>query len=119
MRTVGATIAIARDPRAEILYNPAAMPDRTLRFEIAALLLVLSGLAALTYQVTWVRLLSLSMGSTSASVSTVLTAFFLGMAVGSFVAERLVRGRDPLRVYVGLEAGIALSGVAVLNVNMS
>ena len=82
---------------------------------LAGTFLVLSGIAALIYQVVWVRLLSLSMGSTSASVSTVLAAFFLGLAAGSWLAERLTRRRvDDLGVYVALEVLIGLSGAALL-----
>ncbi|WP_455197376.1 fused MFS/spermidine synthase [Kaarinaea lacus] len=82
---------------------------------LAALFLVVSGVAALTYQVVWVRLLGLSMGSTSASVSTVLAAFFLGLAIGSYLAERITRNRiDNLRVYIVLEAVIGISGLALL-----
>jgi len=84
---------------------------------LAASCLFLSGMAALIYQVAWVRLLGLSMGSTSASVSTVISAFFLGMALGSFFAGKLKRrdGRD-LAVYLGLELGIAVCGLASLPV---
>ncbi len=84
---------------------------------LAALFLVISGVAALTYQVVWVRLLGLSMGSTSASVSTVLAAFFLGLAIGSYLAERITRNRiDNLNVYIVLEAVIGISGLALLPV---
>ncbi|WP_455222599.1 fused MFS/spermidine synthase [Kaarinaea lacus] len=82
---------------------------------LAALYLVVSGVAALTYQVVWVRLLGLSMGSTSASVSTVLAAFFLGLAIGSYLAERITRNRiDSLNVYIVLEAAIGITGLALL-----
>ncbi len=55
------------------------------------------------------------MGSTSASVSTVLAAFFLGLAGGSYLAERIVRDRsDSLAVYILLEAAIAACGIALL-----
>ena len=73
-------------------------------FLFAASFLILSGIASLTYQVTWVRLLGLSMGSTSASISTVLAAFFLGMAIGSYLAERITRNRiNSLKPYIVLE----------------
>ena len=52
-------------------------------FSGLALLVVLSGLASLTYQVTWVRLLGLSVGSTSAAVSSVVAAYFIGLGAGS------------------------------------
>lgn len=84
-------------------------------FFIAASFLVLSGIASLAYQVAWVRLLGLSMGSTSASISTVLAAFFLGMAIGSYLAERITRNRiNSLKPYVVLEFLIGISGLALL-----
>ena len=84
-------------------------------FFIAASFLVLSGIASLTYQVAWVRLLGLSMGSTSASISTVLAAFFLGMAVGSYLAERITRNRIySFKPYILLEFLIGISGLALL-----
>lgn len=84
---------------------------------LAAAFLLLSGTASLTYQVVWVRLLGLSMGSTSASISTVLAAFFLGLALGSYLAERLTRNRiDSLSIYIALEALIGISGLALLPV---
>ncbi|MCA8942416.1 MAG: fused MFS/spermidine synthase [Planctomycetes bacterium] len=84
---------------------------------LAGLFLVLSGIATLTYQVVWVQLLSLSMGSTSASVSTVLAAFFLGMAAGSLLAHRMTRRLgDHLRAYVVLEVVIGVSGAVLLPV---
>lgn len=84
-------------------------------FLVAASFLLLSGIAALTYQVVWVRLLGLSMGSTSAAISTVLAAFFLGLALGSFLAERITRNRiDNLRPYIWLELVIGVSGLLLL-----
>ena len=78
-------------------------------------MLALSGVASLTYQVTWVRLLGLSMGATSAAVSTVVAAFFLGLGLGSYWvarSERLLA--DSLKSYVLIEALIGVSGLALL-----
>ncbi|MDT8384622.1 MAG: fused MFS/spermidine synthase [Gammaproteobacteria bacterium] len=84
-------------------------------FLLTATFLLLSGIASLTYQVVWVRLLGLSMGSTSASISTVLAAFFLGLALGSYLAERITRNRiNDLKPYIALEIIIGLSGLALL-----
>jgi spermidine synthase len=81
----------------------------------AAACLFLSGAATLIYQVAWVRLLGLSMGATSASVSTVLAAFFLGLAGGGALAGRLLRwGGNPWRIYLALEAVVGLSGLLLL-----
>ena len=87
---------------------------------VFALFLLLSGIAALAYQVTWVRLLGLSLGSTSASVATVLAAFFTGLAAGSYFAERLLSRVDsPLKLYLVLEAIIGLSGLVLLPLLLS
>lgn len=84
-------------------------------FLLAATFLLFSGIASLTYQVVWVRLLGLSMGSTSASISTVLAAFFLGLALGSYLAERITRNRvNDLKPYIALETIIGLSGLVLL-----
>lgn len=84
-------------------------------FYFAASFLVLSGIASLTYQVTWVRLLGLSMGSTSTAISTVLAAFFLGMALGSYGANRITRCHiQNLKPYILLELLIGLTGLALL-----
>ncbi len=84
-------------------------------FRLFAFFLLLSGIASLTYQVVWVRLLGTSMGSTSAAVSTVLAAFFFGLAIGSYFAERVTKNRiSDLRPYLYLEAIIAVSGLLLL-----
>lgn len=82
---------------------------------LAAIYLLVSGIASLTYQVTWVRLLGLSIGATAAAIGTVLAAFFFGMAAGSYLAERITRNRiHDLRVYIALETLIGLSGLLFL-----
>jgi len=83
--------------------------------QLAIMFLLMSGAASLIYQVTWVRLLGLSMGSTSAAVSTVLAAFFLGLSLGSYWAERVVRHNiHSFFPYLLLEWIIGLSGLALL-----
>ncbi len=85
--------------------------------QLAALFLLLSGMASLTYQVVWVRLLGLTMGSTSASISTVLAAFFMGLALGSYLAERITRNHiGNLTVYISLEVVIGVAGLLLLPV---
>jgi len=63
---------------------------------LALFCLFFSGAASLVYQVTWVRLLGLSMGATGAAVATVLAAFFLGMALGAPPGGRTARPRHAL-----------------------
>src|SRR5262245_7065206 len=68
-----------------------------------------SGAAALVYEVTWTRLLTLQLGHTVAAASTVLAAFMGGLAIGAAIAGSTSwRG---LRAYAALEIAI---GVAAL-----
>ena len=76
---------------------------------IAALLalFVLSGAAGLVYEVVWARELVLVFGNTSQAVSTILTGFFGGLAIGGAVGGRLAdRVARPLRMYGLLELAI-------------
>ncbi|MDQ7821375.1 MAG: fused MFS/spermidine synthase [Candidatus Eremiobacteraeota bacterium] len=77
----------------------------------------LSGMCGLVYQVLWVRMLGLVFGHTTYAVSTVITAFMAGLALGSFYfgkwADRGVRlpGRgviSPLLLYGLLEGVVGL-----------
>ena len=53
------------------------------------LLFVLSGAAGLIYEVVWARQLVLVFGNTSQAVSTILTGFFGGLAIGSVFGGRI------------------------------
>ncbi|MBI5366790.1 MAG: fused MFS/spermidine synthase [Planctomycetes bacterium] len=66
----------------------------------------LSGLSGLVYEVLWTRLLTRHLGNTTYSVSTVLTAFMGGLALGSWLLGRVRRPLRWLAVYGVLELGI-------------
>jgi spermidine synthase len=73
------------------------------RRSLLALLLV-SGFAGLAWELLWVRLLTLSLGGTTLSFSTVLAVFFGGLAAGSRWAGRRSRtALRPVRAYAVLE----------------
>jgi len=68
-----------------------------------------SGATGLIYEVVWTRLLTLVLGNTHYSVSTVLTTFMGGLALGSFFGGRLIdRGGKPLLIYALLEGAIGI-----------
>ena len=80
---------------------------------LVVLLFFLSGLSGLVYEVVWTRLLVLVMGSTVFSVTTVLTSFMGGLALGSFLGGRYAdRLASPVRAYGILEAAIGAFGLA-------
>lgn len=79
------------------------------------LLFVGSGCAALVYEIVWLQLLQLVIGSSAVSLAVLLGTFMGGMCLGSLLLPRFVSGRmHPLRVYAYLELGIALCGIVVL-----
>jgi spermidine synthase len=74
------------------------------------LMFLLSGAAALIYEVVWFRSLSLIFGGTHLAVTTVLCVFMGGLALGSYIIGRKVdRFSRLLRLYGLLELGVALS----------
>ncbi len=79
-----------------------------------ALLLVVSGAAALIYQVLWIKQLTLIVGVDVYAVTTGVSAFFAGLALGGLLigrwADRVAR---PLRLYAVLEIGVAVVGVVM------
>lgn len=84
-----------------------------LALAIPAGLLFLSGGAALVYQVLWIKQLSLVVGVEVHAVTTGISAFFAGLALGGLVFGRLAdRLRRPIRLYAVLELLVALLGVA-------
>ncbi len=101
-----------RRARPETPVAPAAPAGFVLPGVVACFFL--SGFAALLYQTAWLRQFSLVFGTSELAVATVLAAYMGGLAAGAAVAGRYAdRVRQPILVYGILEAGIALSALAV------
>ena len=82
---------------------------------VVLLLFVGSGCAALIYEIVWLQLLQLVIGSSAVSLGVLLGTFMGGMCLGSLLLPRLVSARrHPLRVYALLELGIGAIGLVVL-----
>ena len=92
---------------------PSPYPTSRKTLLMPALLLFISGTAALIYQVLWIKQLSLVIGVEVYAITTGISAFFAGLALGGLLfgrfADRLVK---PLLLYAGLEVGVAVLGVA-------
>ena len=77
------------------------------------LLLVLfaaSGTAALIYEIVWLQLLQLVIGSSAVSLAVLLGTWMGGMCLGSLLFARFVGpGQGALKVYAVLEAATAVS----------
>lgn len=96
------------------------------------LIFFLSGISGLVYEVVWLRMLLRTFGVTIYAVSTVLTVFMSGLAIGALVIGRKTNGNiNVLRWYavveilIGVTAGISTiiitffpSWVASLTINL-
>jgi len=80
------------------------------------LLFFLSGFPALIYQIVWQRSLFTIFGVNIESVTVVVSAFMLGLGVGSLCGGALSRraGLPLLAIFGGMELGIAAFGVVSL-----
>jgi spermidine synthase len=79
------------------------------------ILFIGSGCAALMYEIVWLQLLQLVIGSSALSLGVLLGTFMGGMCIGSFMMPRLLSpNAHPLRVYGLLELGIGAIGILEL-----
>ncbi len=86
-----------------------------MRFRTAALALLLftSGCCALIYQVAWLRLLRLVFGTSTAASAAVLAIFLGGLGLGGLLlGRRADAARNAVRLYAGLELGVAVAAAA-------
>jgi predicted membrane-bound spermidine synthase/tetratricopeptide (TPR) repeat protein len=86
-----------------------AGPVSTVQVRIIYLTIFLSGCVSLVYEIAWIRLLSLVLGSSTYSFSLMLAAFIAGIALGSW----LIAGRILPRVSSYLLFGLAELGIGV------
>jgi spermidine synthase len=67
------------------------------------------------YEIVWLQMLSLIVGSSAISLGVVLGTFMGGMCAGSLLLSRYIsRSEHPLRVYAKLEIGIAICGAILV-----
>ena len=63
---------------------------------LAIICFFFSGASGLIFEVIWTRMFSLVFGATTLAISTVLTAFMGGLALGSFRGFAMPPGAPPL-----------------------
>lgn len=85
---------VEEDPNEDfVARHNLPMPPKNAWLWIAAI----TGLTSFVYEIVWTRLLSLLMGSSSHSFDQMLSAFILGLAIGSAVSGKLLK-KDSLIV---------------------
>lgn len=74
-----------------------------------------SGAAALIYEVAWIRSLSNVLGSATYAVSTMLSAFMAGLALGGYLGGAAGgRSKNPILLFGIMEAGIGIFGLLTI-----
>lgn len=75
----------------------------------------LSNIAALIYQVVWTRELGYIFGTSMYAITTVLSGFMAGLALGSIIFGRIIdRSRDPVRLFSYLQISIGAYGLVII-----
>lgn len=74
----------------------------------------LSGFAAISYEILWLRRLGLVLGSDSTSIAIILASFMAGLGLGSSIFGKVADIVDPMRLYRLLEMGLAVLGLSSL-----
>jgi hypothetical protein len=74
----------------------------------------LSGASGLVFEVIWTRMLTLVFGASTPAISTVLSAFMGGLALGSFIFGRFTdRLKFPILTYAAMEAGVGVLALVI------
>ncbi len=93
----------------------AEVSDATYRLLLMGL--GISGLTSFAYEVYWTRSLVFVLGNSTYALTSVLTAFLTGIAIGGMVARQLVdRVRDRLALFGWVQIFIAVTAAAALPV---
>jgi predicted membrane-bound spermidine synthase/cytochrome c-type biogenesis protein CcmH/NrfG len=104
-------------PEAALAETAAPAPEassESLRW-ILLLSFALSGFASLVYENAWTRALTLVIGSSIYSFTTMLVTFLIGLALGGFVYARFMGGREARLSTFGLiELWVGLAALATI-----
>lgn len=74
----------------------------------------ISGLAAMMYGIAWMRLLALTMGSSSGAFAITLMTFILGIAIGSWLIARLKNLPKDMNCFAWMQIGIGASIILMM-----
>jgi spermidine synthase len=96
-------------------FAGAASPRAEARSRLALALMVMSGFAALGYQIVWTQQASLWLGHESAAVLAVVAAFFGGLGLGALLfGPRIERSAHPAAWYAACEVVIGAWGLVLM-----
>jgi len=95
--------------------RPRAPAAPVAAWPLLLLALFLSGVASFAYEIYWTRSLVFLLGNSSYALSTMLTAFIAGIALGGFLSRLFIdRVRDRVALFGWIQLAIAASSAAAL-----
>jgi len=98
-----------QEPMSSSLKQTRVSPQPDFLSVFVFALFFFSGAIVLIYEVAWTRILKLEFGATSLAISTVITVFMAGLALGAYLAgKRADRLHRPLFFYGIIEIFIAI-----------
>lgn len=113
----GAVALLARVAAPESAPIPATPQPRRARRTLRLLLAIaaLTGAASFIYEIAWIRMLTLVLGSATHSFELMLSAFILGLAFGGlWIRGRIDRIADPQRFLGIVQIVMGLAALATL-----
>lgn len=101
-------------PVADNASKPSAAPGESLPRPVLVLLAAgLTGAASFVYEITWIRMLSLALGTTIHSFELMLAAFILGIALGGlWLKNRADRLVSPLTTAGWIQVWMGIAALA-------
>ena len=112
-----ATAPVASAPELEPVGDTPASAER-MTDSVARLLLIVAfgtAVASFIYEISWIRMLSLLLGSATHSFELMLSAFILGLALGArWVRSRADRFADPVRALGIVQCAMGLAALATI-----
>lgn len=119
LNIVIAVVALAqRGEHAPIVAEPVPVGDQSRQAGLTRLLLIVAfgtGLSSFMYEIGWIRLLSMIIGSATHSFEVMLSAFVFGLAVGGlWVRKKMDRFRRPEMVLGFVQIFMGIAAIATL-----
>ena len=121
LATVVWVLAPGADPRPQLATETHAAQPGALRapteapYGLMLTIALLTGTASFIYEIGWIRMLSLVLGSSTHSFELMLSSFILGLACGGlWVKKRIDRITDPVRFLALVQVAMGVLALATL-----
>lgn len=102
-----------KDTRKNPMHANPALPVKTL--SVLYLSCFLTAAASFIYEIGWVRMLSLVLGSSTHAFELMLSAFIFGLAIGGFwIRKKVDRFKEPMIVFTIIQIVMGILAISTL-----